>query len=137
MCKTRYKKLHQFYHSLCPTCAVLNYTKRKQTCNLQGRVALVTGGRVKIGFCVALKLLRWGCTVVVTTRFPNDCALRYSKENDYNIWRYVYSKSKESVHRVYGKHCRLTSLLLLPLSNLFHCLFHDLLYSKITQTSLF
>ena len=30
--------------------------------------------------------------------------------------------SEESVHRVYGKHCRLTFLFLLPLSNLFHCL---------------
>ena len=27
-------------------------------------------------------------------------------------------------HRVYGKHCRLTFLFLLPPSNLFHCLCH-------------
>ena len=31
-----------------------------------------------------------------------------------------YKKRKRAVHRVYGKHCRLTFLLLLPLSNLFH-----------------
>ena len=35
-----------------------------------------------------------------------------------------YSSEGENVHRVYGKHCRLTFLFLLPLSNLFHCLSH-------------
>ena len=34
-----------------------------------------------------------------------------------------YSK-RRSVHRVYGKHCRLTFLFFLPPSNLFHCLCH-------------
>jgi hypothetical protein len=39
-------------------------------------------------------------------------------------------QSEESVHRVYGKHCSLTFLLLLSLSNLFHCFCHGLLYFK-------
>ena len=41
-----------------------------------------------------------------------------------------YSKAKrERASRIW-KHCRLTFLFLLPPSNLFHCLCHDLLYSK-------
>eukprot|EP01050_Picozoa_sp_SAG11_P032129 SAG11_NODE_10292_length_841_cov_2.518868_1_plen_150_part_00 len=43
---------------------------------LAGKVALVTGGRVKIGFMVVLKLLRAGAHVVLTSRFPVDAAKR-------------------------------------------------------------
>ena len=103
VCKARYKDLHEFYHSLCPTCATLNWQKRQQTCNLIGRVALVTGARVKIGFCVALKLLRWGATVVVTTRFPTDCAKRYAAQVDYEQWRsrlHVYGLDFRDLKRV-------------------------------------
>ena len=103
VCKARYNTLHTFYHSLCPPCASLNWEKRQQTCNLVGRVALVTGARVKIGFCVALKLLRWGATVVVTTRFPTDCAKRYAGETDYNEWRsrlHIYGLDFRDLRRV-------------------------------------
>lgn len=34
----------------------------------------------------ALRLLRSGVTVIVVTRFPNDCARRYSLEPDYEKW---------------------------------------------------
>jgi NAD(P)-dependent dehydrogenase (short-subunit alcohol dehydrogenase family) len=44
---------------------------------------VVTGARVKIGFQAALKLLRAGATVFVTTRFPVDAADRYSREADF------------------------------------------------------
>ena len=46
-------------------------------------------------------------------------------------------KKRNGVHRVYGKHCSLTFLVLLPLSNLFHCLGHVLLDSKTPKQSLF
>ena len=49
-------------------------------------MALVTGGRVKIGYCVALRLLRAGARVIVTSRFPKDTALRFSKESDFKMW---------------------------------------------------
>jgi NAD(P)-dependent dehydrogenase (short-subunit alcohol dehydrogenase family) len=52
-----------------------------------GRVALVTGARVKIGFETALKLLRAGASVVATTRFPHDAAFRYSREPDFAEWK--------------------------------------------------
>ena len=47
VCKRSYGELHEFYHRLCPECAQLNYTKRLQTADLRGHVALVTGGRVR------------------------------------------------------------------------------------------
>ena len=57
--------------------------RRNQACDLRGRVALVTGGRVKIGFRTVLKLLRAGARVIVTTRFPADASLRFSRERDF------------------------------------------------------
>ena len=37
-----------------------NFAKRDELADLRGRVALVTGGRVKIGYQAGLKLLRCG-----------------------------------------------------------------------------
>jgi NAD(P)-dependent dehydrogenase (short-subunit alcohol dehydrogenase family) len=65
----------------------MNRAKRRQTADLSGRVALVTGGRVGIGYQVALKLLRAGARVEATTRFPCDAALRYGREEDFADWR--------------------------------------------------
>jgi len=85
-CKRRYQQLHAFYATFCPTCAAFNWAKRHQTANLSGRVALVTGARVKIGFQVCLKLLRAGCEVVATSRFPHDAAERYAAQPDFAAW---------------------------------------------------
>jgi NAD(P)-dependent dehydrogenase (short-subunit alcohol dehydrogenase family) len=86
ICKSRFYRLHHFYDQLCPSCAELNYSRRTRTCDLSGRVCLVTGGRVKIGYQVALKLLRSNATVIATTRFPRDAAARYAKEEDHDQW---------------------------------------------------
>ena len=85
-CKRRFRELHEFYDRLCPACAELNWAKRHATADLRGRVALVTGGRVKIGFRIALRLLRCGAQVVVTTRFPADCAARFAEQPDFARW---------------------------------------------------
>ncbi len=87
ICKRAYDQLHHFYDSLCPDCAALNWTKRHQTSDLTGRYALVTGGRVKIGYEAALKLLRAGAHVIVTTRFPADGAKRFLAEDDSAEWQ--------------------------------------------------
>jgi NAD(P)-dependent dehydrogenase (short-subunit alcohol dehydrogenase family) len=87
VCKGRFTKLHFFYDQMCPECAALNYTKREQLADLKGRVALVTGARIKIGMCVALKLLACGCTVIATTRFPHDAALRFAKDPNFDSFR--------------------------------------------------
>ena len=86
ICKRDFDRLHFFYDSLCGDCAELNWSRRNQTTELTGRYALVTGGRVKIGFQAALKLLRAGAHVVVTTRFPRDAAERFAGEDDSEAW---------------------------------------------------
>lgn len=87
VCKQDFTKLHFFYDSMCPTCAELNYSKRFQTASLKGKVALITGSRVKIGFQSSLMMLRAGARVIATTRFPVDSAMRYSREPDFAEWR--------------------------------------------------
>ena len=49
--------------------------------------ALVTGARIKIGYEIALKLLRDGATVYATTRFTKDAMIRYQTEKDYELWK--------------------------------------------------
>ncbi|MEZ4385034.1 MAG: SDR family NAD(P)-dependent oxidoreductase, partial [Nannocystaceae bacterium] len=51
--------------------------------DLRGRVAVVTGGRIKIGHAIARRLLDWGARVVVTTRFPSDAARRFAAAPDF------------------------------------------------------
>lgn len=87
VCRTKFTKVHHFYDSMCPACAELNYSKRFQTADLSGQVAIITGSRLKIGYQATLMLLRAGARVVATTRFPVDSALRYSKEKDFNEWK--------------------------------------------------
>ncbi len=87
VCKAEFKRLHAFYDQMCAACAELNFQKRHQSFDLSGRYAVVTGSRVKIGYFAALKLLRAGCYVVVTTRFPRDAAARYAREEDFESFR--------------------------------------------------
>lgn len=87
VCKVRFRDLHHFYDQLCPSCAALNWEKRNQSADLRGKVAVVTGSRVKIGYQTCLKLLRAGCTVVATTRFPNSAAETYRKEKDFDSFK--------------------------------------------------
>ncbi len=86
VCKTMYTKLHHFYDAMCPECGDFNYAKRFQMADLDGQVALVTGSRLKIGYHISLIMLRAGATVIATTRFPVDSALRFSKEEDFHKW---------------------------------------------------
>jgi NAD(P)-dependent dehydrogenase (short-subunit alcohol dehydrogenase family) len=86
VCKRKYVEIHHFYDQLCPTCAEVSFAKRTETADLRGRVALLTGGRVKIGYQAGIKLLRSGASLIVTTRFPRDAALRYSREADADEW---------------------------------------------------
>lgn len=87
VCKAEYSDIHFFYDSMCLPCARFNYQKRTQTARLDGRVAVITGARLKIGYHAALMMLRAGARVIVTTRFPQDSAIRYAKEPDFPEWR--------------------------------------------------
>lgn len=86
VCKAEFTRLHHFYDTMCPECAEFNYQKRFQTASLNGQVALITGSRLKIGYQATLMMLRAGATVIATTRFPNDSALRFSREPDFDDW---------------------------------------------------
>ncbi|MBI2187655.1 MAG: SDR family oxidoreductase [Acidobacteria bacterium] len=86
ICKDMYSLIHHFYDQLCPDCAALNFGKRTELADLRGRVALLTGGRVKIGYQAGLELLRSGAHLIVTTRFPRDAAKRYAQESDFPEW---------------------------------------------------
>ena len=59
-------------HTLAPlaqsqTPRVTCHHRRNQTCDMKGMVVVLTGTRVRIGYEIALKLLRAGATVVGTT----------------------------------------------------------------------
>jgi NAD(P)-dependent dehydrogenase (short-subunit alcohol dehydrogenase family) len=87
VCKRSYTRLHPFYDQLCPPCGDENLARRAATVDLRGRVALVTGARVKIGYQAAILLLRAGCRVLALTRFPRDAAARYGRERDFAAWK--------------------------------------------------
>jgi NAD(P)-dependent dehydrogenase (short-subunit alcohol dehydrogenase family) len=72
---------------MCETCFLFNDRKRVQTNDLSHKIAIVTGGRIKIGFYTALKLLRSNVYVIVTTRFTEDALIRYKQEQDYELWK--------------------------------------------------
>ena len=86
ICKEEFNVMHHFYDTMCTDCGDFNYAKRFQTADVAGQVAVITGSRLKIGYHISLMLLRGGATVIATTRFPVDSALRFSKEADFNEW---------------------------------------------------
>jgi len=85
-CQKKFTDVHPFYDHLCMACGDLNFAKRDPSADLTGRIALVTGARVKIGYQAAIMLLRNGCRVEVVTRFPRDAARRYAAEDDFDEW---------------------------------------------------
>ncbi len=99
VCRARYTQIHFFYDQMCMPCGDFNYGKRTQTADLTGRVALVTGSRVKIGYQAAIMLLRAGAQVICITRFPVDAAARYAKEEDFEDWGH-----RLSVHGIDLRH---------------------------------
>jgi NAD(P)-dependent dehydrogenase (short-subunit alcohol dehydrogenase family) len=87
ICKAELEHLHFFYDQMCDQCGDFNYHKRTQTADLGGRIEYISGARVKIGYQAAIMLLRSGARVIVSTRFPRDAALRYSREPDFEAFK--------------------------------------------------
>jgi 3-oxoacyl-ACP reductase-like protein len=96
ICKIKFddkNMIHDIYKTMCQPCGNINYEKRMTIKDLSGKVAIVTGGRVKIGYETAIKLLKSGCTVICTSRFVDDCSERYMTDKDYSIFKsrlYIY-----------------------------------------------
>ncbi|MDN3025398.1 SDR family oxidoreductase [Streptomyces sp. S.PB5] len=86
VCKSPYREVDSFYHRLCPSCAADNTARRALSTDLTGRRALLTGGRVKIGFQLALMMLRDGAELLVTSRFPHDTVRRFRAEPGSEKW---------------------------------------------------
>lgn len=86
-CNTSFVLSHSFYNRLCPSCATINYENRFRNVDLSGRHVILTGGRVKIGYATALKLLRSNAIVTVTTRFPGLALAQFKEEKDYDTWK--------------------------------------------------
>lgn len=88
VCKADFNEIHFFYDQMCGPCAELNWQKRNATADLRGRVVMVTGARVKIGYQAAIKVLRAGAECIVATRFPVDAARRFAAEPDAADWKH-------------------------------------------------
>ena len=86
LCCKRINQVHWFYSTICPTCGQAALRKRYLTRDLTGFKALVTGGRLKLGYQIALKLLRAGAQVVITSRNWTNALERYQDEPDYANW---------------------------------------------------
>ncbi|MGW6915730.1 SDR family oxidoreductase [Kitasatospora sp. NPDC054939] len=86
VCKAAYRQVDAFYHLLCPACAAENAARRALSTDLRGRRALLTGGRVKIGFQLALMMLRDGAELIVTSRFPHDTVRRFRAAPGSGAW---------------------------------------------------
>ncbi|WP_295625958.1 SDR family NAD(P)-dependent oxidoreductase [uncultured Corynebacterium sp.] len=86
ICKEPFTLVDRFHHQLCPSCAAENRRWRDARCDLTGRRALLTGGRAKIGMHIALRLLRDGAHLTVTTRFPKDAVRRFAAQEDSSDW---------------------------------------------------
>ena len=79
--------IHKFYGNLCKKCGDYNYSFRTMKLDFSGRIAIVTGGRVKIGYYIATKLLSYGAKVLITSRFPKDTLFKYQQDPDYEKWK--------------------------------------------------
>ncbi|MBT2441366.1 SDR family oxidoreductase [Streptomyces sp. ISL-36] len=86
VCKTPYRQADSFYHRLCPPCAADHTARRALSTDLTGRRVLLTGGRVKIGFQLALMMLRDGAELLVTSRFPHDTLRRFRAAEGSERW---------------------------------------------------
>lgn len=81
---------HRLLPSMCGACGDFNLAGSARSLprnlDLGGKVAVVTGARVNLGFHTALRLLRCGARVVATSRYPRDAAERYRRERDWEDW---------------------------------------------------
>ncbi|TVY42560.1 Uncharacterized protein LSUB1_G001218 [Lachnellula subtilissima] len=81
---------HPQYQSLCKACGDFNLASSNLSLpsNLQlvSKTALVTGARIHLGFHTALRLLRSGAKVIISSRYPLNAASRYLAEPDSENW---------------------------------------------------
>ncbi|KAJ3569332.1 hypothetical protein NP233_g5119 [Leucocoprinus birnbaumii] len=90
ICRFFITSSHPLYPSVCHPCGEFNISSSKislpPSLDLHGKTAAVTGGRINLGFHTALRLLRCGAHVIVTTRYPQDARTKYLEEKDHEEW---------------------------------------------------
>ncbi|KAH6671367.1 hypothetical protein B0J14DRAFT_485268 [Halenospora varia] len=90
ICRFILDQPHPQYSSLCKPCGDFNLASNSislpDKLELHGKTALVTGGRINLGYHTALRLLRCGAQVIVSTRYPQDSQIRYLAETDSYKW---------------------------------------------------
>lgn len=93
MCRQQHEKgdAHDLYPALCISCGAFNISSSRlslpENLVLHGKMALVTGGRINLGYHTALRLLRCGAHVIVSSRYPADAVSRYAREADFERWQ--------------------------------------------------
>ncbi|KAK8044570.1 hypothetical protein PG993_004594 [Apiospora rasikravindrae] len=91
VCQTYLSHAHKVFPRMCEPCGEFNIAgsavSLPPNLKLGGKVALVTGGRINLGFHTALRLLRCGAAVIVSTRYPEDAVTRYENESDFAVWK--------------------------------------------------
>lgn len=92
ICRLALTVPHPTQPSMCVPCGAFNLASSQISAQpnlvLPARfTALVTGARINLGYHTALRLLRCGASVLATTRYPRDAAVRYAQESDFPVWR--------------------------------------------------
>lgn len=75
------------FYGICNDCIKFNEKMRGLSRDLTGKMAVVTGGRIKVGYAVCLRLLRQNASVIAITRYPNVALQNYINEPDYNDFK--------------------------------------------------
>ncbi|PGH36792.1 hypothetical protein GX50_00452 [[Emmonsia] crescens] len=90
ICHFRLSESHRLYPSLCRPCGNFNLAGSEaslpENLNMAGMTALVTGGRINLGYHTVLRLLRCGARVIASTRYPRDAETKYHEEPDFETW---------------------------------------------------
>ncbi|KAK1462411.1 hypothetical protein CCUS01_08598 [Colletotrichum cuscutae] len=90
VCRMVLDNPHPELGSMCIPCGEFNLAERAlslpENMSLNDKTAVVTGGRVNLGFHTALRLLRCGAAVIVSSRYPEDALSRYRQEADFDDW---------------------------------------------------
>lgn len=94
ICQYALLAAHPQYSSLCNACGEYNLASSAISIpprlHLEGKTALVTGGRINLGYHTALRLLRCRAHVIVSTRYHHDAEQRYISEPDFKTFRHRF-----------------------------------------------
>src|SRR3989338_8508164 len=85
-CGKKATKAHAVYLFSCTTCGNKFQRLRDLSCDLTDHVAVVVGGRTKIGHQCVLKLILAGATVVTTSRRPDLAQAMFERYPGYAQW---------------------------------------------------